>query len=436
MNILGKSGFIPPQNIEAEQALLGTILLKGIVPDNLSPDDFYKDSHRKIFLAMSALTNEDRHEKVDSLTLANYLKDKNELEEIGGYSYISILSSFVPSVSKIPLYVEIIKKKSVLRQIIAATSEAAQLSYEEQGDVPIILAKLQRQLDEIQASLGATTCAKLDISLDALLKKFHSKATHLESLNEAIGGLPNDVIVVGGAISMGKTSFSLGLLNKTAIQDRQRVAYFGSGVDEDEIFLRLISSMSGIEYKKLLRGSLKGAELKKASAAHKKIAKAPISIHTMPEKMSAMDITASARALVRQYKNEKIGAVIIENLQQLFWPETTKTRKEELDAVFGNLKALAVSLGIPVIISSQVDREITKREDKRPKPTDLVGTGDIEALARLIVLLYWDDYYHPQRKAKSSDGWVDAEIAIYKMGVPTILPQRFNPRCLQWKDAE
>lgn len=436
MNILGKSGFIPPQNIEAEQALLGTILLKGIVPGNLSPDDFYKDSHRKIFLAMSALTNEDKHEKVDSLTLANYLKDKNELEEVGGYAYISMLSSFIPSASKIPLYVEIIKKKSALRKIISATTEAAQLSFEEQGDIPIILAGLQKQIDEILVTLGTTTQDDMDIDLNTLLKDFRSKETHLQCLNNTVGGLPNDVIVVGGATSMGKTSLTLGFLQQIAIKDKQRVAYFGSGVRKEEIFLRLLSSMCAIESRVLKRGSSNKKQREALSRAHRAIVQAPISIFTMPEKMSAMDIAASTRALLREYDKEEIGVIIIENLQQLIWPEPTKTRKEELDAIFNHLKALAVSLDIPVIISSQVNREVSLREDKRPKPTDLSGTSDIEGLARLILLLYWDDYYNPERNSQNSDGWVTAEIAVYKTGPPKILNLKFNPLFFQWKDAK
>ncbi|KKP64681.1 MAG: Primary replicative DNA helicase [Candidatus Moranbacteria bacterium GW2011_GWF2_34_56] len=424
---------VPPQNIDAEQILLGTILLTGKIPENFSPDLFYKDSHRLIFSAMLALSIEGG---IDITTVSNYLRNQNKMEQIGGVIYLVNLTNIVPSVSNIHKYAEIVREKAVLRKIIAVSSEAAQISYEEQGDIPVILAQLQRQLYEIQSMLGVLGSEEMDLDLDTLLEGFCVKETHLECLNNAVGGLPSDVTVVGGAISMGKTSLTLGFLSKFAIKDGQRVAYFGSGVKKDEIYLRLLCFMSGIESKVLQRGGVNQEQRKILAAHHKVINAAPISIFTMSEKMSVIDIVSKTRALVEEYGKDEMGAIIIENLQQLVWPESIKTRKGELDLIFSCLKSLALDLDIPVIISSQVDRNISLREDKRPKPTDVVGTGDIEALSRLVLLLYWDDYYHPERNSRDEDGFVPAEIIIYKTGKPVTLNLKFNPLTFQWKDAE
>lgn len=421
---------IPPQNIEVEQAILGTILITGKIPSNLLSEWFYKDHHRIIFSAMLALS---AGGKIDPITLTNYLRDKNKLEQVGGGVYIANLASLIPSISKIDEYARIIREKAVLRKIIGASHEVMQISYEEQGDVPEILASWQRQLYEIQASFGVLDDEKMDMGFDDLLAGFVAKETHLQCLNNAIGGLPSDVIVVGGATSMGKTSLNLGFLYHLAIKNKERVAYFGPNVRKEEIYLRLLCAMSGISNKSIRRGDIPSKERQKLMKFHAEINSAPISIFTMPEKMSVMDIVSKTRALVEK---GDIGAIMIENLQQLFWPESISKRKDELDLIFACLKALAIDLSIPVIISSQINRDVSLREDKRPKPTDLLGTSDIESLARLIILLYWDGYYYPQKNLKDKKGFEPAEIHVYKTGPPTILEARINPLSFQWKDME
>lgn len=426
---------IPPQNIDAEQAVLGTILITGKIPANLllQPEWFYKDHHRIIFSAMLKLSVGGT---IDVLTVSNYLRDENKIEQIGGLVYLANLSNLVPSVSKIDEYAMIIRKKALLRKIIGTSHETMQISYEEQGDVAEILASWQRQLYEIQGIYGGFSGnSEMDLEFDNLLAGFAARETHLKCLNDAVGGLPtDDVTVIGADTSMGKTSLALGLMHHFAIKNGQRVAYFGAHLKKEDIYFRLLCAMSGIENVVLKRGKATKEQRQELKRCHDIINASPISSFTMPKGMSAIDIVSKTRALVEKYK-EEVGVVIVENLQQLVWPEPTKTTKDKADLIFGCLKSLPLELNIPVVISSQVDRKISLREDKRPKPGDMVGTGDIERLARLVLLLYRDDYYHPEKiDSRDKDGFVPGEIIVYKTGITTTLNLRFNPLTFQWKD--
>lgn len=432
--MLKTTALIPPQDLEAEQAVLGTILLHEKIISGLTADIFYRDSHRKIFSAMLNLFSQESAGKVDVVLLTNYLRDCHQLEEIGGAVYLATLTSCIPLTSgKADQYAEIIRRKAALRKIIAASQETAQLSYAEQGDVKNILAQNQRQMDEVAKILGMMSSRKMDADIDHLLQSFVVRETHLKCLNKSIGGLPNDVIVIGGQSSMGKTSLSLGFLQQLAIQNRQRVAYFGSGVSREELYMRLLCMMCRINPTALRRGNVDRNQRKKLADALRIINDSPLSPFTVGEKMSTVDISVQIRALVKEY-GEDMGVIIIENLQQLFWPEKFNSRKEEIDVIIEHLKALAINQGIPIIISSQVKREVSEREDKRARPTDLSGSSDIESLARLVIMLYWDDYFHPKKGQQDSDNSVDAEIAIYKGGRPTILHLKFNPTYFIWED--
>lgn len=432
--ILKPMAFIPPQDIDAERAVIGTMILRGTMIAGLAADLFYKKGHGTIFSAMLNLLADEAVGKVDIVILSNYLKERNQLEEIGGAAYLAMLTSDVPlAVSNIDQYVQIIKTKAALRKIIYTSQETAQRSYEEQGDVKNILAQNQRQMDEVAKMLGTMSGQEMDAELDDLLQGFIVKETHLECLNRAIGGLPNDVIVIGGQTSMGKTSLSLGFLQQLAIKDEQRVAYFGPGVKREELYLRLLCSMCYIDPRVLKRGKLSQGQRKALARAHIVINNAPIETFAMGERISAIDISVQIRALVKEH-GEDMGAIIIENLQQLFWPEKFKSRREEVNVIIAHLKALAINQGIPIIISSQVKREVSEREDKRAKPTDLSDSSDIESLARLIIMLYWDEYFHPKGESQNSNESVAAEMAIYKDGRPTILHLKFNPTYFIWED--
>lgn len=432
---------IPPHSIETEQALVGTILLGydiAKIKSILFADDFYREAHRIIFSAMTALDEDDSVKEIGLVSVCTYLQNNNQLDVIGGAAYLASLTDIISSLANVDHYIRIIKEKAVLRNIIKTSVKTATLAYKGKESSEMILAGLQRKISAIVAMAEAVDIPNnMSKGFDELLKSFVVKKTHLKCLNKVIVGLPNDVTVIMGQTSMGKTSLALGLMQQLAIKNNQHVAYFGPHVTEDEICFRILCSMCQISTKTLKRGSATKEQLSQLTQAHNTFRTTPVSIFAMPDKMSAMGINMKTRALAKKCQSTgNMGGIIIENLQDLFWPEGNLNPREELEVIFGCFKSLALDLGIPVIISSQVKREVDERENKRPRPSDARGTSHIESLARLILILYWEGYYFPDKIAKNPDEWIPAEIASYKDGPPTISQAEFNTKFLSWRDIE
>ncbi len=421
------SKMIPPQAIESEQVLLGMLLLGKWDGKDFSSDFFYRDAHKIIF--QSAKELQEKSVQIELVSMAQYLIDNELNDVIGGPAYLASLIDIISGITDINYHIKVVREKAMLRKIISLASEVAETAYEPSAKCKNILARLQRKTNDIISMTDVSNTSTTGMNFDSLMSNFIVRETHLGCLDKVIAGLPNDVVVIGGRTSMGKTSLALGFLRKIAIEDKSRVAYFGAGVTIKEVYFRLLSAMCLLDTNLIKRGSINSAQRQRLAEAHKIIDDMPKSIFTMSEKMSAMDINITTRALAEK-SSEKLGAIIIENLQQLTWPEKFQSRKDELDVIFECFKSLALDLNIPIIISSQVKREVDEREDKRPHPSDLSGSGDIENLARLILLLYWDGYYVKE----DVDGWIPAEIAIYKDGVPSVVYPEFNPATLSWRD--
>ena len=436
--ILKPMEFIPPQDLDAERAVVGTMILRGTMVAGLTAELFYKKGHGTIFSAILNLLSDESVGKVDIVILSNYLKDHNQLEEIGGAAYLAMLTSDAPlNLGNIVKYVEIIKRKAALRRIINASQETAQLSYEEQYDVKNILAQNQRQMNEASAILGTLDNEEMDTNFEDLMNSLSARDTHLRCVNEATGGLHDgDVIVIGGRTSMGKTSLVLGCMRQTAIVDDRPVLYFGPEVTKEKIYSRMLSAMCEVKLTALRRGNVTSAERKKLQKSHSMINGDNIRLVATHGKLCAMDVASKARAFANNRKEGEagLGLIIIENLQQLTWPEKLSSRKKEIDAIYGCLKALAMELHVPIVISSQVTREVENREDKRPRPSDLKESGEIEDLADAVLLLYREGYYYSEKALIDSDGWMEGEIAVYKGGPPNILRPKFNPEFVSWKD--
>lgn len=425
---------IPPQNLEAEQSVLGAVLSgKAGVEIIPRPEFFYRDAHKIIASAILSLTANESVQKVDLISVTNWLNDNNKLDQIGGPVYLASLFDEAPIFFN-PKHKEIIEKKALLRRIIQVSGEVVAKAYQEQSDFDGILAGWQRGLNEVMSELTSGSTESMDVGFDELMGHFSARETHLRCLDDAIGGLfGGDVIILGGRTSMGKTSLVLGLLSKIAIENKQPSIYFGPEVTKEKIYGRLLSSNCRIGFRSLRRGKVEKNQREMLRNFHKKINESPIHILATSGKINAVDIVMQTKSLAEKLK-EEMGLVIIENLQQLTWPEKTKDRKEEIDLIYGCLKSLAMELNVPIVISSQIKREVEDREDKRPLPSDLSGSGDIESLADTILILYRDEYYYPERTDKANEGSVDAEITVYKTGPPTVLHLGFNSDFLLWED--
>ena len=428
-------GMISPQNTDAEQLVLGTILLTESLPAELlkvlSASDFYRDAHKTIFSDILVLA--EKNKPISLPSLFDYLGTQEKLEEIGGASYLAHLTDCIPEKSNLIEYAKSIREKAIRRNIIAISSEIASNGYDEKISLEELLAKLNRKIDELLSSAIGTTSAEITSDFGSLMSSFVSTETHLPSLNSSTGGLPNDLTVILGQTSMGKTSLGLGFLQKILFEERKPVAYFGPQIKPKDIFFRIICSQLQIPASKIMRGNLTKEKRNQAEKIHRQLLeKKLLNIYTMDKRMSVMDITITAKALAEK---GNLGYVQIDNLQQLIWPEKIAKRNEELELITGALKKLGNDLQIPVVVSSQIIRDVDKREDRRPLPSDsdAAGTSEIERLARLVLCLYRDDFYHPET-VKKEQGWRDAEISVFKNGPPTILGVKFNPTTLSWQD--
>ncbi len=435
---------IPPSDVEAEIALLGMLLILAEdvlelfedILEIISAKDFYRDAHKIIFSAMIKLRQ--RNEIFNLTLVSSYILECNELEEIGGPAYLANLTDVIPMPSTLISYAKKIKEKSIRRQIISSSSNMTSQGYDTTISIEELLTKWRRSLDAISMNLTSLTATTLPADLDSLLDSFSVAETHIHSLNNAIGGLPNDVTIILGQTSMGKTSLALGFLQKLFFENNLPVAYFGPQIKPKEIFFRLFVSRSQIHEKRVKRGGdMKNPLTKKELSLLDKVLfevkekKSLLNIFCMEDKrMCSMEIGEKVRKL---HKKSGLDLVVIENLQQLVWPEKIAKRNEELEAISGYFKALGNDLGIPIVISSQVNKDVNKRENKRPLPSDLSGTSEGENLARLILCLYREEYY----ANNTSEGeWEDAEIRIFKYGPPTTLNLKFNPSTFTWRDKE
>ena len=428
---------IPPQNLESEQIVLGAVLLGKSIPADLSMEKFYREQHKKIFNAIREL-NASGVETIDIGMVCNYLAEHNELEVVGGAAYVATLTSIPPLRFDLNMHVDIIRKKAALRGVIQTSTEIVMLSYDEQFDLDMILAKWQRELNEIITNLASKGSVNLDMDFETLMSRLSARDTHLECINSTMGGLHDgDVIIVAGRPSMGKTSLVMGFLDQISLKDGLSTVYFGQQVTPEKICARLLSATCQVGLADLRRGKITKKERVSLQKAHSKIIKAKnIKVVATPDTFSAMHIAGETRALFQRLGKErkKLSLVVIENLQQLTWPEKMSSRKDEIDAIYGCLKSLAMELHIPIVISAQINREVEKRENKRPLPSDIKNSGGIEELADVVLLLYRPGYYHEGGGAVDKDGWSEAEIYGYKGGPPGVLHLQFNASCPSWRD--
>jgi replicative DNA helicase len=427
-----------PYDIDIEMEVLGTLILTleeqpNILNDisELLPCHFYRNAHQKVFDGVLTLKNNGI--VVNLLTLTDLFKRRNELDEVGGAAYLASLTDIFANRKALTTYAELIKEKALRRQVYFSAESIARNSCDEENfSFPALLANWDRKLKEIEKSYGRNKQPKkIDVDFDELMLGFLSTPTHLEELNAITGGLPNDLTIILGQTSMGKTSLALGFLQKLLFEEKLPVVYFGPQIKPGDIPFRIFCSKGQISAKDIKRGRCSEKERKILRLIYEEIKTLPLFVYTMSERMSAIDIAATVRNLAEKEK-EKPSIVVIENLQQLIWPEKIGKRHEELEIITSHLKALADDLQVPVVISSQIKKEVDERKSKRPMPSDASGTSEIERLARSILALYREDYYCQ----KTQLGWQTAEIAVYKDGEPAVLSVEFNPATLTWRDKQ
>ncbi|UOY91356.1 replicative DNA helicase [Ectobacillus sp. JY-23] len=400
----------PPQNIEAEQAVLGSILLEQealtVTSEILMPDDFYRTSHQKIYQAI--LTLSDKGEPVDLVTVTAELADQNLLDEVGGVSYLAELANSVPTAANVEFYARIIEEKSVLRRLIRTATTIASEGYEREDDVEGLLSDAEKKILEVaqQKNTKAFQNIKdvLVVTYDKIETLHHRKGditgipTGFTELDKMTAGFQrNDLIIVAARPSVGKTAFSLNIAQNVATKTDENVAIFSLEMGADQLVMRMLCAEGNINAQRLRTGDLTPEDWGKLTMAMGSLSNAGIYIDDTPGIR-----VGEIRAKCRRLKQESgLGMILIDYLQLIQGNgKGGENRQQEVSEISRSLKALARELQVPVIALSQLSRGVESRQDKRPMMSDIRESGSIEQDADIVAFLYRDDYYDKETEKK------------------------------------
>jgi replicative DNA helicase len=419
-----RSNSTPPHSIEAEQAVLGSLMLEAHdafdkVSDSVVENDFYQYNHRLIFRAISALAVQDRHP--DHVTVTDWLQGHGELEEAGGLNYVGALAEVVPSAANIKEYAGIVRERSVLRQLIAVANEIADSAYDANGRTSKELldeaetrvfaiadqtAKHSTGFHEIKTVLaGAVERINFLFESDAAITGL---STGFTELDEKTSGLQNsDLIIVAGRPSMGKTTFAMNIAENAAMEASAPVAIFSMEMPAEQLGMRMIASLGRVELQKLRTGRLAEQDWPRITSAITLLnQKRNVFIDDTPA-LTPTDLRARARRLAR---SNGLSLIVIDYLQLMQISDNRENRATEISEISRSLKALAKELQVPIIALSQLNRSLEQRPDKRPVMSDLRESGAIEQDADVIMFIYRDEVYNPDDEASKGR----AEILIRK----------------------
>ena len=405
---------VPPQSVEAEQAVLGGLLLDNstwdAIADRLSADDFYRRDHRLIFAAIAELS--ERSEPSDAVTLAEYLAAKGLAEETGGLAYLAGLARDTPTAANIRAYADIVRERSLLRQLIRVSGEVAASAYDSEGrSAAELVSEAERRVLEI-AELGRRTGPGFvplqDVLGDAIdrLDMLHQNqgqltgvSTGYNDLDRMTAGLqPGDLIIVAGRPSMGKTTFALNIAEHAAISANTPVAVFSMEMSREQLTMRMISSIGRVDQSHLRTGNFGDEDWARINSAIAQMKTAPIFIDDSAG-LTPTEVRARARRLQRENKG-KLGLIVVDYLQLMQVAGTKENRATEISEISRSLKALAKELKAPVIALSQLNRSVEQRTDKKPVMSDLRESGAIEQDADLIIMIYREEVYEPETPRK------------------------------------
>ena len=412
---------LPPQSVEAEQSVLGGLLLDNDrweqIADKLGPDDFYRKEHRLIFRAIGALCEDNK--PADVVTVAEWLEMQGEVEGAGGLGYLTTLANNTPSAANILAYAEIVRERAVLRQLIQVANNIGGAAYQPAGRTANdLLDYAEKSVFEI-SDRGArrrggfqplkTLLTSAVDRIDQLFKASNpitGVATGYSDLDEMTSGLqPSDLIIVAGRPSMGKTSFAMNIAENAAVGHKLPVAIFSMEMPGEQLAMRMMSSLGRINAHRVRTGKLEDDDWPRLTSAIGMLADAPLFIDDTPA-LSPMELRARARRLKREHG---LGLIVIDYLQLMQSPDANENRATEISSITRSLKGLAKELNVPIIALSQLNRSLEQRPNKRPVMSDLRESGAIEQDADVIFFIYRDEVYNEDSQDKGT-----AEIIIGK----------------------
>jgi len=412
---------VPPHSIEAEQSVLGGLMLDNEawlqVAERVGEQDFYRGDHRLIFRSIDALANDNK--PCDVVTLSEWLDNNGLLDKAGGLAYLATVAENTPSAANIATYADIVRERSILRQLIAAGTKICGNAFRPEGrGSEELLDDAERMVFEIaeqhaRGRSGFSTIKELLVTalerIDELFQQdsaITGVSTGYADLDERTSGLqPSDLIIVAGRPSMGKTAFAINIAEHAAIKDQLPVAIFSMEMAGEQLAMRLISSLGRIDQHKVRTGKLSDDDWPRLTSAVEILSNAKLFIDDTPA-LSPGEVRARCRRIAREHG---LGMVVIDYLQLMQVHGNTENRATEISEISRSLKALAKELKVPVVALSQLNRSLESRPNKRPVMSDLRESGAIEQDADVIIFIYRDEVYDEDTEDKGI-----AEIIIGK----------------------
>lgn len=400
---------LPPHNLEAEQAVLGAILMDSqvltLVSERLRPDDFYRQGHQRLFQAM--LNVAERGEPVDLVTVVAELQNTKLLEEVGGVSYLTELADSVPTSAHADHYARIVEEKAILRRLIRTATQIAASGYTGGDDVAAVIDEAEQKiLDISQRRIRKAFTPIRDVLMETYERvekmyenpgKLTGIPTGFPDLDRMTSGLQrSDLIILAARPSMGKTAFALNLAQNVAIHTGETVAIFNMEMPAIQLVQRMLSAEGNIDAQVFRTGNLGEEDWEKLTMAIGTLAEVPIFIDDTPG-LTVFDIRSKLRRLQVEHG---LGLVVIDYLQ-LIRGRGGESRQQEISEISRSLKLLARELNVPVLALSQLSRAVEQRQDKRPMLSDLRESGSIEQDADIVAFLYRDDYYNEESERKN-----------------------------------
>jgi replicative DNA helicase len=395
---------IPPQNLDAEESVLGAMMLSpgaiGAVSEILDAGDFYRESHSKVYRAALALYA--RGEPVDAITLVDELEQRGELEDAGGRSRVHELAALVPASANAGHYARIVREMATLRGLIRAGGDISKLGWDRVGEPADLVDRAEQIVFDLSQSRVSTEFSHIE----TLLKESFERITALYEAGEEITGVPSgfrdvdrltsgfqpgNLVIVAARPSMGKSAFGLCMAANIAIRNQIPVALFTLEMSKAEVTQRLMCSEAKVESQRLRSGKLAPDDWPRLTAACDKLAKAPIYVDDTGS-ITMMEIRSKARRL--KSKESSLGLIVVDYLQLMTSGSNVESRVQEVSQISRNLKILARDLDVPILAMSQLSRAVEQRHDKRPILSDLRESGSIEQDADLVAFIYRDEYYN------------------------------------------
>ena len=433
---------LPPQNIEAEQSVLGAIMIENDafpkIIEIITREDFYRESHRKIFDAMIELF--EKNEPIDLITISEELRKRNDLDAVGGEPYLSALASQVPTAANIKYHSKIIREKALMRSLIKSASEIAGRVYEDNLDADELVDNAERIIfnisdKRIKASfvtlkeLIKGSCETIEYLYDkkSAITGVASGFTQLDELTS--GFQRGDLIVIGGRPSMGKTAFSLDIARQVGVELKEPVAIFSLEMSKEQLALRMLCSEARVDSNSVRKGFIRKEDWSKLTNAAGKLTEAPVFIDDSSN-INVLEMRAKARRLKLEHKG--LSLIVVDYLQLMRGRGGfDKNREQEISEISRSLKALSKELQVPVIALSQLNRGVEQRNDKRPNLSDLRESGAIEQDADVIIFLYRDEFYN---KDSNDRGKAEINVAKQRNGPTRTINLAFFPQYTRFEN--